>query len=198
MSLGLPLMKIEEVAEALDCERWELDDILRLDLAPKYLMGFGSNVRVEPKWLPEWKAALRAIRRKRGQVASRPHPDTPAHGFVYFVQDASGKGPIKIGTAIDVEKRLKGLQAQAPFKLKLLAVAPGGRKAEREYHFKFQIWRLHGEWFDEHATGLKQIIRTVRKEHGAVRKNRVPKKLLQNNQVASDKSRTETEACEAA
>ena len=67
-------------------------------------------------------------------------------GFVYFVQSET-TGPIKIGTARDVERRFARLRTMSPYQLRLLAVVPGGRQLEAKLHAKFSRWRLHGEWF---------------------------------------------------
>lgn len=77
--------------------------------------------------------------------------------FVYFV--AGDVGGIKIGTAIDPQKRLTDLQCGSPIKLRILAVCDGGRGVEREYHARFSAHRLHGEWFDRHPDILAEIER---------------------------------------
>lgn len=76
---------------------------------------------------------------------------------VYFIHSASGG--IKIGTAIDVSKRLKGLQTAHPVKLELLAQTTGGRAVEQAYHARFAEHRLHGEWFAPHPDILAEIER---------------------------------------
>jgi hypothetical protein len=67
---------------------------------------------------------------------------------VYFVQANEG-GPIKIGVAIDVRRRLSGLQNGSPMRLHVLGVVPGDRRLEVELHGRFAADRLHGEWFRE-------------------------------------------------
>ena len=74
---------------------------------------------------------------------------------VYFIQAGEG-GPIKIGVAKDVEKRLKGLQTASPKTLVLLASIPvrGSIKAyamERDFHFRLSGYRIRGEWFSKKA-----------------------------------------------
>jgi hypothetical protein len=67
-------------------------------------------------------------------------------GFIYFVQGESG-GPIKIGFATDVKKRLASLQTGYPETLILLHSIPGNVKDEEYFHSKFMCFRLRGEWF---------------------------------------------------
>lgn len=76
---------------------------------------------------------------------------------VYFIQ--SGSGPIKIGIAVDVEKRRRSLQTAHPFPLTLLATCKGGRKQESVYHERFAEFRQEGEWFSPHPDILAEIER---------------------------------------
>lgn len=77
--------------------------------------------------------------------------------YVYFIQ--SGAGEIKIGKAIDVRKRLSGLQTSHPHPLTVLAVTTGGKPVELGYHARFAQHRLHGEWFAPHADILAEVDR---------------------------------------
>jgi hypothetical protein len=66
---------------------------------------------------------------------------------VYFAQSVDG-GPIKIGCAVDVEKRLKSIQVGSPTKIVLLGVIMGGgHKKELELHKRFASQRMESEWF---------------------------------------------------
>lgn len=65
---------------------------------------------------------------------------------VYFIQQGND-GPIKIGYAADVEKRLATLQVGNPTPLNLLGVHKGTMKTEKELHKRFAEHRLSGEWF---------------------------------------------------
>ena len=70
---------------------------------------------------------------------------------VYFIQPIGG-GPIKIGCAANVERRLAHLQAFSPAPLRILGSLPGGVALERELHVRFSEHRLHGEWFTSAIT----------------------------------------------
>lgn len=89
---------------------------------------------------------------------------TPA--FVYFIQGTEG-GPIKIGRAVDVLKRLEQIQRCSPIPLRILAVVlEDGRRGdtpsnETALHQLFEKDRLWGEWFRP-TTFLLGYIRDVR------------------------------------
>lgn len=65
---------------------------------------------------------------------------------VYFI--AASTGPVKIGIAVNPEKRRLNLQTSYPYALSILALTPGGAAAERAYHARFAAHRLNGEWFE--------------------------------------------------
>lgn len=65
---------------------------------------------------------------------------------VYFVE-AVGLGLVKIGTATNVYKRIPALAVASPVSLRLRALAPGGRAAEKDMHILFAKYSSHGEWF---------------------------------------------------
>lgn len=67
----------------------------------------------------------------------------PQH--VYFIR--SSAGPIKIGRARNVERRLATLRTHSPVTLELAATQPGDHSTEYLYHALFAEHRLHGEWF---------------------------------------------------
>lgn len=73
--------------------------------------------------------------------------DTTAVGsYVYFIQHGDW-GPVKIGMAVDPEKRCCDLQTGNPEKLHVRVAVPGDRALEGELHRRFKEWHLHGEWF---------------------------------------------------
>ena len=97
---------------------------------------------------------LSAIRK---EVAAHPYGEyTPKAGNtnLYFVQGANG-GPIKIGLARNVERRIKALQASLPVILRLLYVIPNASQETELYlHTMFAEHRLHGEWFKARAVNF--------------------------------------------
>jgi hypothetical protein len=66
---------------------------------------------------------------------------------IYFITTAEYDGPIKIGIAINSDKRFKTMQASSPVKLKMLGFVSGDSMRELLFHYKFKNYRLHGEWF---------------------------------------------------
>jgi hypothetical protein len=71
---------------------------------------------------------------------------------VYFICAADGSnddgvGSVKIGTTIDVPRRLGQLQSVYRMKLKVLRIVPGGYAIEAWLHRRFSSLRTHGEWF---------------------------------------------------
>ena len=66
---------------------------------------------------------------------------------IYFIQSEIG-GPIKIGTAKDINQRLSTLQTGCPFKLMIInTINNVWHKKESELHKQFSKYRIHGEWF---------------------------------------------------
>jgi hypothetical protein len=67
-------------------------------------------------------------------------------GIVYFIQAEIG-GLIKIGYTIDLDKRLRTVQAHSPVPVKVIGTMRGSYEIEQEIHSKFASFRKHGEWF---------------------------------------------------
>lgn len=70
-------------------------------------------------------------------------------GYVYAMGCASG--PIKVGWAVDPEKRRRELQTGNPERLFVLAIEPGDRQRETAAHTRLAAARVHGEWFERSA-----------------------------------------------
>jgi hypothetical protein len=77
---------------------------------------------------------------------------------VYFIT-CDNSGPVKIGHAKDMEKRVRMLQIGNPKELRVRAAAPGGQKEKAAYHRQFAKWRQRGEWF----TRSPEIIAEMRR-----------------------------------
>jgi Meiotically up-regulated gene 113 len=60
---------------------------------------------------------------------------------IYFVQSVVG-GPIKIGCAVKIDRRIKELELYYGRKLILLATMEGDRSTEKEIHERFKHLRL--------------------------------------------------------
>jgi len=65
---------------------------------------------------------------------------------VYFIR-AGQSGPVKIGHATDVAKRLNAIQCHNYEKLSLLRCIEGGEAREKWLHRHFAGRQVRGEWF---------------------------------------------------
>lgn len=66
---------------------------------------------------------------------------------VYFLRPVGERGPIKIGSSVDVEGRLKTYMAWSPLPLEVIATLQGGAVLERRFHAAFRAFHMHHEWF---------------------------------------------------
>lgn len=81
--------------------------------------------------------------------------------MIYFLRAGNG-GPIKIGYAADVEKRIAGLQTASHEPLELMGMVEGSPSYEKEIHQRLAAYRLRGEWFrprDEVLAAIEMIKR---------------------------------------
>lgn len=84
---------------------------------------------------------------------TNPRRNTDVH--VYFVQ-ADDDGPIKIGVAVDVPKRLEMMQVGTHHRLTVrasmvMATRAEAVRMERSIHELFDYARVGGEWFAAHV-----------------------------------------------
>lgn len=81
--------------------------------------------------------------------------------FVYLI--ASGRDIIKVGKAIDVRKRVRGLQTASPFHMQIIHTIEVSAKhvlaLERLIHKRLKRYHMRGEWFKverDTAIGIAQ------------------------------------------
>lgn len=79
-------------------------------------------------------------------------------GWVYFIQWRGG-GPVKIGFAEEIQKRLAALQVASPIPLRLVDQIRGTRETEGRVLALVEPWRLRGEWFRP-SQGLRDAVVT--------------------------------------
>ena len=72
---------------------------------------------------------------------------------VYFIR-AGKNGPVKIGSAVDVQRRLEFLQTAHWEDLTLIREVTGDGKTERRFHWMFASHRIRREWFRFHPDML--------------------------------------------
>ena len=89
--------------------------------------------------------------------------------MIYFIQRGSD-GPVKVGRAFDVKRRLRALQTSSPEPLRLLLAISGGAAREAEIHAALAASHLSGEWYRP-TPQLFHLIENVREPefevHGA-------------------------------
>lgn len=83
-------------------------------------------------------------------------------GYVYFIQmDDNHTNPIKIGFSQEPKKRLKILDYNSPYGLKMIGYIDGDRKLEKEIHKKFKKYNIRGEWFQPSEAILDYLEKTI-------------------------------------
>ncbi len=104
------------------------------------------NAYMRERSLPPLGSAA-TMYRVFGERGRRKDAKKPVRqSWVYFVRHGTSKR-IKIGRAVNIERRMKSLAHPLMGKLNLLAKMPGGKLEEREMHKKFAEYRINGEWF---------------------------------------------------
>ena len=86
----------------------------------------------------------------------RRHEPKVVTGHVYFIQ-AQVSRAIKIGFAVDVERRLKEIQTGNPEVLEVVGAMPGTVRAEKSLHRQFRADHIRGEWFEASAALVDYI-----------------------------------------
>ena len=75
--------------------------------------------------------------------------------MIYFAQIDSENGPVKIGMAKNVVKRIKQFQKHMPWSFKIIKTIEGGRDEEKAIHQKLCKFRMKDsngrEWFSADA-----------------------------------------------
>lgn len=88
----------------------------------------------------------------------------PDCGGVYFLQTSlANDGPVKIGQATCIRKRIKSIQTSHPWPLRLIGYIPATdtnnrSKLEYDLHLRFEDSRMSGEWFRHTPEFLAAII----------------------------------------
>ena len=76
--------------------------------------------------------------------------------MIYFLLNRV-RNAVKIGSAVDVPRRLSQLQIGSPDPLELLGTSPGSLQEERELHQHFRCFHIRGEWFEAHPDLLAEL-----------------------------------------
>lgn len=108
---------------------------------PKHGGTFGTRDEADHR------AAL--IRTQLASGAPVRFTNTPApiaYRWIYFIRMGID-GPVKIGSAVNPEKRLGQLQTANPYRLTLMAKVPWIAGEEQRLHEAFRHAQMVGEWF---------------------------------------------------
>lgn len=65
---------------------------------------------------------------------------------VYLLE---GARLVKIGTTINIARRIYTIESMSPVPLRLIGYADGDRAMEQLIHFRLHRFRVRGEWFNE-------------------------------------------------
>ena len=107
----------------------------------------GQYIPVQPRRQAEYKP------RKKRELPVYPL----ALPVIYFVQEQSPYGFIKIGFATQFKTRLSALKVDNPWGLRVLLVVEGDREVEKNLHWEFVEDHFRGEWFRPSAAILSYI-----------------------------------------
>ncbi len=131
--------EVQAILNGVACQR--LADRLGVPLTAVRPAGRSTDKTTTPEPTPHAPKAT---------VAAPRQPLAKSSG-VYFI---ASRRLVKVGRSIDIEARLKTLQASSPEHLRLARTiqcsnseATQGR-VERWLHDRFAVSRRHGEWFD--------------------------------------------------
>lgn len=81
-----------------------------------------------------------------GQTAQNRHAGLTGAKHLYLMQVGT-TGPVKIGIAVDVEKRRRQVQTGNPEPVRIVASLPHASDMEKVLHRRFARYRMQGEWF---------------------------------------------------
>jgi hypothetical protein len=176
-------LTLAEVAELRQLTPRQLRDFVRRHQVP--ILTTGKAIRFDRVALAALEEALRRPRMNPARVPEpTPTPPAPAErpqspmspppsrplkkrdrfgaisGFVYFVQSGED-GPIKIGFAEDVARRVRELQTAHAARLRILAFIRGSMTTERQLHWQFRAIRISGEWYSPGPELLAYIAELV-------------------------------------
>lgn len=107
---------------------------------------------------PAMAAALDEYLAKMVAWSEQGTDERPPTRWTYFVQAGPG-GPVKIGTAEDVQHRMRYLQTGHVHELELLGQTMAIR--EDQAHAKWEALRIRGEWFkatDELLAWIRELV----------------------------------------
>lgn len=113
------------------------------------------ETEIDGEFAPPDTRGQRLAMRKLVHVAGRRF-GKPVPRHVYFIGSDYYPGVLKIGSAFDIELRLRQIQACSPVPLRLFGwIKVGGAALESTLHRHFAARRSHGEWFRVTIGGIR-------------------------------------------
>jgi hypothetical protein len=127
-------------------EKLDATRALQMVSKARTLEDFLHAALVDDARLSERERAAREVERKAAvERRAERRLVARASGYVYFAR--AGFGPIKIGSSVCPEDRVKQLHWVQGDSVALLTQLPGGELRERQLHKLFARYRITGEWF---------------------------------------------------
>lgn len=124
---------------------------------PNFTTYYRSEVRHLLPIGPYWEVDSLGIARRFGRDLHVP----ARRNHLYVLRDGS-EGPVKIGIAFDVTRRMKQLRSQLRKPgLHVLMSIGGSRSLEADVHARLRARRVHHEWFDLGPDPLPVVRRTI-------------------------------------
>lgn len=125
-----------------------------------------DKIQNKPGWTEFSRREARESKRakERARVRARKWAKTQGDSYIYVI--ASGpEGPVKVGLAIDPDRRLKEIQTGHPVRLAIFAErqvkASLVRQIEHECHVRLKDLRSNGEWFRIAAKRAEEVVDQV-------------------------------------
>ncbi len=147
ISTVLYLCRLGRIRGAIKIDRrWRIHR-MGIDVADKW---DEDSFRIDAK-TALWKAHF-----------AKDHPRKTIEPCVYFIR-AGESGPIKIGSTVNMAKRLEMLQVGHHRSLKCILKLAGGEDLERKLHGRFRHLHIRGEWFRA-GPDLREFIRGPRSD----------------------------------
>ena len=90
--------------------------------------------------------------------------DVVHEGFVYIISNPAWPNHVKIGCAMNPERRLEGFNTGAPlrdYKIEHTVFSSNRLKAEAYCHSKLDRWRAQGEWFRVSPGFARLVLRGI-------------------------------------
>lgn len=125
-----------------------------------------QRTSVQPLHIPSVAPFLQ--KREFGDDGYRSRRGEDRHAFLYFIGEADGDSPVKIGYSAWPKRRLSCLQVSSPVELSILAKIWCLSQWEKELHDVFRESRVRGEWFRRTPKLMRVIEATKSRDFGRV------------------------------